>query len=215
MINYKEARQICMDWHGGQWSPFYSFGSSGKFVPEIKWEYLVECDHNIKFLKSAKECSKKQRKEELPRLIALREFFEKFNQPVEGYKFTSGQLEEFLLHYMICGLWVTNDESNEYGGNPLDDKYSVEDIHPDSVEKMRQICNEFLKKGYSLLQQVKDVYSLEYAGYDLFLTSGGAGSGYWDRNELEDNDMGDKLSNIAREFDCPYLYISDDGRIYA
>jgi hypothetical protein len=215
MINYQESRQICTEWHSGQWSPFYSFGSSGKFVPELKSEYIGECDDNIKSLENKAYFTDAEKEEELPRLIELKEFFEKFDQKVEDSKFTHGQLEEFLLHYMICGLWATNDNSDESGGNPLDDKYTIEDIHPDSVKKMRKICKEFLKKAYSLLEKVEHIYSLEYAGHDFWLTSGRHGAGYWDRDELEIDGIGEDLSEIARDIECPDLYIGDDGRIYA
>jgi hypothetical protein len=32
MINDGQARRIAMEWHGGQWTALYSFGSSGAIV---------------------------------------------------------------------------------------------------------------------------------------------------------------------------------------
>ncbi len=32
MITESEARAIAADWHGGQWSPLYSFASSGSLA---------------------------------------------------------------------------------------------------------------------------------------------------------------------------------------
>ncbi len=43
MKTKKESiRQICTEWHGGQWSALYQFCSSGIYLPENHLRYLKE-----------------------------------------------------------------------------------------------------------------------------------------------------------------------------
>ncbi len=43
-ITIKRAQKICSNWHGGQWSSFYQFASSGVFTVENVLRYLQECE---------------------------------------------------------------------------------------------------------------------------------------------------------------------------
>ena len=44
----------------------------------------------------------------------------------------------------------------------------------------------------------RDGYDSTRAGNDLWLTSQGHGVGFWDRSELDDGDLGDKLTAICQ-----------------
>lgn len=75
ILSKDRAKEICSNWHGGQWSSLYQFASSGV--------YLVE--NHLKYLKETQECrepeyylhpgtiSKKDDKE-LKKLIAFFEY---------------------------------------------------------------------------------------------------------------------------------------------
>ena len=47
-LSLSEARQIAMEWHGGQLSALYQFGSSGVIQPWSIAQYMSEIDENIR-----------------------------------------------------------------------------------------------------------------------------------------------------------------------
>ncbi len=47
MIQTKTAQKICTHWHGGQWSAFYSFASTGRYYIADHLRYLKEVLENI------------------------------------------------------------------------------------------------------------------------------------------------------------------------
>lgn len=89
------------------------------------------------------------------------------------------------------------EEGQADGELPSDVGYT--DIHPDSLAVIRAFCASFEAIAAPLLEQA---YSRDYdaaqAGRDLWFTSQGHGVGYWDRAPLEDDGLGDKLSDVAR-----------------
>lgn len=50
-----------------------------------------------------------------------------------------------LQAYVGTALWSTNDESDESGGNPLDDNYSIDDLAPETLVKMQADLDKFFK----------------------------------------------------------------------
>lgn len=44
MIKQTTAKKICANWHGGQWSALYQFGSSGIYTIENHLRYLQEVE---------------------------------------------------------------------------------------------------------------------------------------------------------------------------
>jgi hypothetical protein len=46
-ITTQRAQQICANWHGGQWSSYYQFASSGVFLVENVLQYLKETETNL------------------------------------------------------------------------------------------------------------------------------------------------------------------------
>ena len=82
---------------------------------------------------------------------------------------------------------------------PSDVGYS--DIHPDSLKKIREFCQEWQEKNRELLEMA---YQLDYdemqAGRDFHFTHCGHGVGFWDRDELKDDEfpnLADDLSEAA------------------
>jgi hypothetical protein len=74
------------------------------------------------------------------------------------------------------------------------------ELHPDSLLQIIEFCEAYEKAAHDLLEQAyeRDGYDSEQAGRDLWFTSQGHGAGFWSRIELEQDDLGDKISNIAR-----------------
>lgn len=119
-----------------------------------------------------------------------------------------------LEAYIECALWSTTDNSNEQGGDPLDDNYDETDLDPDTYAEMLEDCASFLNNASELLEMapyiLRTPYTAEQAGHDFWLTRNGHGAGFWDRGL---GDIGDRLSDIARTYGSYDLYVTDDGKV--
>lgn len=124
-------------------------------------------------------------------------------------------MDKFTAAYIECALWSSNDESDESGGNPIDENYGVEDIALDSMAKIEADCAQFQENNTELLAQVPHLNprwsTEEQNGHDFWLTRNGHGAGFWDRGYGE---IGDKLSKACEAFgDCNVL-IGDKGKLH-
>lgn len=50
--------------------------------------------------------------------------------------------------------------------------------------------------------------------HDFWLTRNGHGAGFWDRTELDADELGDRLTVLAKEFGAVDLYQGDDRLLY-
>jgi hypothetical protein len=116
------------------------------------------------------------------------------------------RLDEFTRHYIVCALWSSTDESDESGGNPLDDNYGVEDIAPETLQKMIDDCAKFQAQAGELITS-----DLPLAGHDFWLTRNGHGAGFWDGDWP---DEGEALTKLSKTFGEVNLYVGDDKQIY-
>lgn len=112
-------------------------------------------------------------------------------------------MNKFTEHFLIAGLWATNDDN----GDPLDDKYSIDDIDEESMKKADALCDKFRNEAGPLLDEIDD----EQGGHDFFLTANRHGVGYWDRGLGE---VGEKLTEIAHKYGEIYFYVGDNGKIH-
>lgn len=127
-------------------------------------------------------------------------------------------MSQFLNAYITCALWSSTDISEEGSiGLPLDDNYSVEDIAPETLEKMKEDCEDFQSsRVYDLFDKnvgilTNGLLSPEKAGHDFWLSRNGHGAGYFDEGLGE---IGDRLQKAAKEYGEVNLYIGDDGKIH-
>lgn len=118
-------------------------------------------------------------------------------------------LDTILQHYQICSLWSSTDNSDDAGGDPLDDNYSVSDMAPQTVTKMRKEVAEFVGQNAELLTE--SGLSDEQIGHDFWLTRNGHGAGFWDRGLGE---IGNQLTAACKVYGGVDLYVGDDGLIY-
>lgn len=130
-------------------------------------------------------------------------------------------IEDFITGYITCALWSTVDEDvykdGEGPDDALDQRFSRDDLHSDTKEAIDKDCREFIKDNRLALIEActegDDDYGWERAGHDYWLTRNGHGAGYWDRDELKRNDLGDRLSDACRHKEC-YIYVGDDGKLH-
>jgi hypothetical protein len=125
------------------------------------------------------------------------------------------QLDEFTLAYIEAALWASNDESDGSGGEPLDANYTINDIAPETLEKMVADCDRFQKENAADIATGDDhpqYTASERAGHDFWLTRNGHGAGFWDGDWEEA--AGERLTAACEAYGEYNLYVSDDGLIY-
>ena len=122
-------------------------------------------------------------------------------------------METFFDAYVTAALWSSTDESDERGGDPLDDNYTAQDIEPDTLAQMRSDCEQFTARygnEITRAKQIDDSYTDGHAGHDFWLTRNRLGAGFWDR---ELGVIGDTLTSAAKSFGEYNLYVGDNGMI--
>jgi hypothetical protein len=117
------------------------------------------------------------------------------------------KLDTFTTAYLVCLLWSSTDESNDQGGDPLGDIYSIADLSTDALAKCVADCAAFQSANADDLTGFDDAQT----GHDFWLTRNRHGAGFWDRGYPDG--IGDRLSDAAHAFGevCPY--VSDDGEV--
>lgn len=113
-------------------------------------------------------------------------------------EFNSTSVLEILKGYLEAALWT-----EEYEVGPA----SVNDISDESKEYAKRDVIDFISKSKGLYEAMEP----SQVGHDLWLTRNGHGAGFWDRGLGE---VGEKLSEIAREMGEKHLYRGDDGKIH-
>jgi len=123
---------------------------------------------------------------------------------------------EFLNAYLTAALWSSNDESTPDGGNPIDENYAPEDLHPDALDLARRDCLGFLNRqilGHSVAAFLGED-KMEQAGHDFWLTRNGHGAGFWDNPDVYGTYGAHKLSDLAKSYGELNLTVGDDGILY-
>lgn len=124
------------------------------------------------------------------------------------------ELDHFTLAYIEAGLWSSQDNDDE----PLDSRFSVDDISSDTLMQMVKDCAEFqaacshffemrFYKGRNPSGSVT-----EYAGHDFWLTRNGHGAGFWDGDWKSEAES--LLDRTSKQFGEYSLYVGDDGQIH-
>mgnify|MGYP007088038641 CR=1 FL=1 len=113
-------------------------------------------------------------------------------------------MDSFTKQYLITALWAETD-----GQEPLDSNYELTDISEETVNQAQKDCEEFRKKAGTLTDGIEE----SQVAHDFWLTRNGHGAGFWDRGY--ENQIGEKLTSIAKEFKEISLYVGDDGKIYS
>jgi hypothetical protein len=131
---------------------------------------------------------------------------------------TEDDISDMLDGYVACSLWSSNDESDDNGGEPFDSNYSIADIAPETLARMREDCARFARENAATLLacmgkgQSGRECDWSLAGHDFWLTRNGDGCGFWDGGWPRKE--GELLSDAAHAFGEANLYLGDDGKIY-
>lgn len=119
-------------------------------------------------------------------------------------------LRKFWYAYIECALWAS---TNLDSGQPLNKKYSKNDIDSESLAKMLNDCRDFTTdNGRNLDELIRDgLGAIEQCGHDFWLSRNGHGAGYFDRGY---GALGDRLQSAARVWGESILYIGDDKKLH-
>lgn len=128
--------------------------------------------------------------------------------PQKVHSSVAEDLDEFTHQYLVTILWAT-DASGEQGGDPLDQKYTLEDFAPEALEKAKADCVKFQEENLDDLSKIDD---LGTAGHDFWLTRNGHGAGFWDGDYPEE--MGKRLTEASKKFGSQDATVGDDEKIY-
>lgn len=116
--------------------------------------------------------------------------------------------EAMIRGYLDCALWSSTDESDESGGEPMDNNYTTSDIDDQTKRQMRADVSKFFIKNRALIDAGGQTD--EQVGHDFWLSRNGHGAGFFDRDL---GDVGDRLQAAAKKFGGFNLYV-DNGTIY-
>lgn len=116
-------------------------------------------------------------------------------------------MDTFTRHYLAAALWSSTDESDESGGDPMDQNYTLDDLSSETLEWAKRDCDRFREKAGNRVEERGE----EQAAHDFWLTRNGHGAGFWDGDWPEN---GDALTKLSEGFGECLLYVGDDGRLY-
>lgn len=125
--------------------------------------------------------------------------------------------ETFIAAYVQCALWSSTDESDESGGKPLCENYSMTSLSPETLAQMRHDCVHFLEENHENLNIVEPFCDMDRAGHNFWLNRNRHGSGFWDEyngNSKSIRKAFTRLSDASKVYGSFDLYIGDDGMIY-
>lgn len=115
-------------------------------------------------------------------------------------------IAEFIAHYTTSLLFYGRDEEDE------PEELDVNDLSEDAKIEIERDCRLFMAQNAALLEQAVEVYGIDHAGHDFYLTRCGHGCGYWDGDLPEE--LGKRLTEAAKAFDSTTVYRGDDGLLY-
>lgn len=106
--------------------------------------------------------------------------------------------QEILKHYLVAALWTEEEEIGTF---------SVEEVSDESKKIALKIIHKFLKQAIHLLTED---WTDEQIGHDLWLTRGGHGAGFWDR----DLPNGKAISDICDTMRFHGEVYEENGAVY-
>lgn len=99
--------------------------------------------------------------------------------------------------------------------NPELDEKDYFDFASASVAQIISDCDLFQMDNADFLNLAYDrKYEAVQAGRDFWFTRNGHGVGFWDRDELKADGLGDALTTASHGYTARDLYLGDDGKVY-
>lgn len=126
-----------------------------------------------------------------------------------------------LQHLAATLLWSSYDDSTPEGGEPLDSNYDAYDIDPESLQKLFERFQAFVKKAEAETASMtgpgcslEDFYTGSGVGgfhleHDYIMTVNGHGCGFWEKSDWQP-DVGRILTKLAKQEKEIRCYVQDE-----
>jgi hypothetical protein len=115
-------------------------------------------------------------------------------------------------HWLHPDIQDAITEGQSDGTVPAD--AGVADLHPESLAKIKAHVAAWYAKNRELADAAAALYGMTRVGHDLQYTESGAGTGFWDREELEEDGLGDKLSEATDRHEDNLYYDAEADVIH-
>lgn len=139
---------------------------------------------------------------------------------------TSDEIKRFVAGYKEAILFteidpsvsiadLEDDPELEMNEGTLPSDVTIDDFSEETNLIIHNECENFIASNRELIEEAtnRPGYSFEMAGYDYWLTRRGHGTGFWDRKELKEGGLGEKLSESCRH-DDRYVCFGIDNKIH-
>ncbi|AGN51576.1 hypothetical protein VPLG_00137 [Vibrio phage eugene 12A10] len=100
---------------------------------------------------------------------------------------------------LLCMLWADGEQVEQESGFEFD----YDSIHESVIDTLKTKYDSFIDTALTILPPDL-VVDWEQMGHDFWLTCKGHGSGFWDREELTYNNVGNQLTKV-----CESIYLGD------
>lgn len=119
----------------------------------------------------------------------------------------ANSLDVFTSAYIMAIYFTDTGDTDQPG--------SEAPLEPQARETIIRECREWQEQNAALLSEAyaREGYTAERAGHDFWLTRTGHGAGFWDREELRTDGLGDRLSDAARAAGDRWINETDAGMV--
>lgn len=135
--------------------------------------------------------------------------------------FTQGYVEALFFteeapHTTIEEWQAIEAAQGEHPEGSFPSECGFADLSPKALARIVADCQAFQAAQAALLDEAyaTDAYEAEQAGRDFWFTRNHHGVGYWDRDALEANKVGDRLTKAAHAWGEVWTYLGDDSQIH-
>jgi hypothetical protein len=124
--------------------------------------------------------------------------------------------DDFVQGYETAALWSSTDTITNAEGEQEDVELDEYELAEKTKAQFREDCVSFCDFAAPLLAEAiqRNGYTAERAGHDFWLTRNRHGAGFWDRGELKEGGLGDKLTEAAQSQGSCDLCLGDDELVY-
>lgn len=115
--------------------------------------------------------------------------------------------DKMLRGYLGTALWSERDVLIDNHNLDLEKDFDLDDFTKEAIDKAKKDCELFKEKAGDLLNGL----DLSIVGHDFWLTRNGHGAGFWDGDY--EKSVGEKLTQISKEFGVINLFLTEDDKI--
>lgn len=117
-------------------------------------------------------------------------------------------LDTFTAAYIVCIYFTETGDG--------DQPHCEVEMSDELIDCIKAECAEWQATNAGLLAEAyaRDGYDAERAGQDFWYTRNGHGVGFWDRDALDADDLGQRLSVAAKAAGVCDVYEGDDGLLH-